>query len=481
RLRADQEPSSQRRTKLKFHSIHGVNIVREQSGSRVARTKSFGDGIAFSNRPIAIDELVSIRQTEVSDAWSGVLRVGLTSTDPATLRSRDLPQTVFPAWASKSGFWLRTLPDRYARQDCLLQFSLASSGVISYTVNGRSKGTFMESIDTTDPLWVVVDLYGKAKAIEFESVDLSPPTRDARQVLFAEQPVHSVQREFATRLRVASPPARPTPTNNSIFSSQAGGTNVTVTASLPPSRPTTSFVRPPSLRSLSIFGFTLGGGGGTAERAARAPSTTASTPTSSNSRPRPGRLPPIPNIPAPDTPLTLRRAFISRVAAPGAGDEEASRPPAAVMSSAAPAAAASMREELARLCYRSLSNFGDVVATNEEYMRLDRDLQAAATAQPQTTSSASSLASLAATALVRSSPPSSSQMTSATRANQPSPSSSRRCDDCAICMEAEVNAVIYRCGHMCACYDCAMKIKREGQGCPICRKPMIDVIKTYKS
>ncbi|GMR30439.1 hypothetical protein PMAYCL1PPCAC_00634, partial [Pristionchus mayeri] len=101
----------------------------------------------------------------------------------------------------------------------------------------------------------------------------------------------------------------------------------------------------------------------------------------------------------------------------------------------------------------------------------------------QTTSSASvsSWTGSFPSALARSPPPSSSQMTSTTREKQHSPSSSRSGDDCAICMEAEVNAVIYTCGHMCTCYDCAVKIQEVGNGCPICRKLIIDVIRTYKS
>lgn len=40
----------------------------------------------------------------------------------------------------------------------------------------------------------------------------------------------------------------------------------------------------------------------------------------------------------------------------------------------------------------------------------------------------------------------------------------------------------YSSGHMALCYPCAMKHWRGGNGvCPLCRAPIRDVIRTYKS
>ncbi|ESO95167.1 hypothetical protein LOTGIDRAFT_117454, partial [Lottia gigantea] len=54
--------------------------------------------------------------------------------------------------------------------------------------------------------------------------------------------------------------------------------------------------------------------------------------------------------------------------------------------------------------------------------------------------------------------------------------------ECSVCCERSVNSVLYTCGHMCMCFDCALIVKREKGGlCPICRQPIKDVIKTYRS
>ncbi|XP_061584806.1 E3 ubiquitin-protein ligase NEURL1-like [Cololabis saira] len=55
-------------------------------------------------------------------------------------------------------------------------------------------------------------------------------------------------------------------------------------------------------------------------------------------------------------------------------------------------------------------------------------------------------------------------------------------DECSICYENAVDAVIYACGHMCLCYSCGLRLKRTSNACcPICRREIRDVIRTYRS
>merc|ERR1719273_1076281 len=50
-------------------------------------------------------------------------------------------------------------------------------------------------------------------------------------------------------------------------------------------------------------------------------------------------------------------------------------------------------------------------------------------------------------------------------------------DLCKICMDMETNSVILEYGHLAACFECAQKLLR----CPICRKSISRVVKTFKS
>ncbi|KAJ1430519.1 Zinc finger, RING-type [Sesbania bispinosa] len=51
--------------------------------------------------------------------------------------------------------------------------------------------------------------------------------------------------------------------------------------------------------------------------------------------------------------------------------------------------------------------------------------------------------------------------------------------NCCICHEKKVNSVLYRCGHMCACLKCANELQWNSGKCPICRAPIIDVVRVY--
>ena len=56
--------------------------------------------------------------------------------------------------------------------------------------------------------------------------------------------------------------------------------------------------------------------------------------------------------------------------------------------------------------------------------------------------------------------------------------------ECSVCLEQPIDCVLYTCGHMCMCYECAIGLHHasiEGGSCPICRQAIRDVIKIYRS
>ncbi|CAN0008302.1 unnamed protein product [Lampetra planeri] len=80
-------------------------------------------------------------------------------------------------------------------------------------------------------------------------------------------------------------------------------------------------------------------------------------------------------------------------------------------------------------------------------------------------------ATMAAVAVVAGAPP---------RGHGERASSPRGRGECTICFENPADSVIYTCGHLCLCYACGQRLRRQiNPACPICRRLIKDVIRTY--
>ena len=53
--------------------------------------------------------------------------------------------------------------------------------------------------------------------------------------------------------------------------------------------------------------------------------------------------------------------------------------------------------------------------------------------------------------------------------------------ECVICYESSVDCVLYSCGHMCMCFQCAVQQWGGAGECPLCRATIRDVIRTYRA
>lgn len=54
--------------------------------------------------------------------------------------------------------------------------------------------------------------------------------------------------------------------------------------------------------------------------------------------------------------------------------------------------------------------------------------------------------------------------------------------ECAICLEKEPDSALYPCGHMCMCYECAVSVQKQRSAlCPMCRQPIVDILKIYRN
>nr|GMD26663.1 putative E3 ubiquitin ligase [Ipomoea batatas]GMD97568.1 putative E3 ubiquitin ligase [Ipomoea batatas] len=50
---------------------------------------------------------------------------------------------------------------------------------------------------------------------------------------------------------------------------------------------------------------------------------------------------------------------------------------------------------------------------------------------------------------------------------------------CCICQDTKVDSLLYRCGHICTCFNCARQLQSGDGKCPICQAPILDVVRTH--
>ncbi|CAG9789866.1 unnamed protein product [Diatraea saccharalis] len=181
---------------LSFHNVHGENVRVSRDGSVARRVESFCKGVAFSARPVRVNEKVCLRFVEISNSWSGVIRFGFTSNDPAAL-THSLPKYACPDLTNKPGNWAKALGERFCEKDNILHYYVNSAGDVHFGINGEDKGLFFTGVDTRNPLWALVDVYGNCTAVQFADPRVPNQVRRPNQSPVEEERLISGMRSLS--------------------------------------------------------------------------------------------------------------------------------------------------------------------------------------------------------------------------------------------------------------------------------------------
>lgn len=166
---------------LLFHpSTKGSQIIMDLSQRTVKRQASFCNAITFSNRPIAVYEQVRLKITKKQCCWSGALRLGFTSKDPSRINPDSLPKYACPDLVSQSGFWAKALPEELSNEGTVVSFWVDKKGRVFYRINQSSPMLFFSGVHMFEPLWALIDVYGLTRGVqlldsEMVSVDTLRP------------------------------------------------------------------------------------------------------------------------------------------------------------------------------------------------------------------------------------------------------------------------------------------------------------------
>ncbi|XP_014641698.1 PREDICTED: E3 ubiquitin-protein ligase NEURL1B [Ceratotherium simum simum] len=446
-------PGPERRPVLgeapRFHAqAKGKNVRLDGHSRRATRRNSFCNGVTFTQRPIRLYEQVRLRLVAVRPGWSGALRFGFTAHDPSLMSAQDIPKYACPDLVTRPGYWAKALPENLALRDTVLAYWADRHGRVFYSVNDGEPVLFHCGVAVGGPLWALIDVYGitdEVQLLESAFADTLPPARLS-------------QARFSACLPPSSHDAANFDNNeleNNQVVAKLGSLFVEV------GRP--GLAAPGAL----AFGITSCDPGGL----------------------RPAELPADPDA------LLDRKEYwvVARAGPVPSGGDALSftlRPGGDVL------LGVNGRPRGRLLCVdttQALWAFFAVRGGAAGQLRLLGTLQSS----PATTSPSGSLSgsqddsdSDMAFSVNQSSSASESSLVTAPSSplsppvspvfSPPEPAGSKN-GECTVCFDGEVDTVIYTCGHMCLCHSCGLRLKRQARACcPICRRPIKDVIKIYR-
>uniref|UniRef100_A0A8C5MQD9 Uncharacterized protein n=1 Tax=Leptobrachium leishanense TaxID=445787 RepID=A0A8C5MQD9_9ANUR len=160
--------SSEAQGGISFHAaVRGQHIAFGPCNHHVERIQSFHNGLLFSDRPLHPKEKLWVRIALDEVRWYGGLRLGFTSVDPNSLNPRTLPPFACPDLAKMEGFWAACIPEELCQVGSLMSFWVNRKGqAFCQGENDRQPRKILKGISRKVPLWAIVDVYGRTKAIQ---------------------------------------------------------------------------------------------------------------------------------------------------------------------------------------------------------------------------------------------------------------------------------------------------------------------------
>lgn len=162
---------------MRFHGrVHGSSVRVTPDGlgaSRLPGAPPFS-ALLTSRDPLAPGAWHSLLLSQTSQ-WIGCLRLGCSRLPPEALEglvseenaAKGLPKFASPDWSNRAGLWLRPVTDLLflAEGEAKLNFNVNSAGQLHFYVNGAHKGHLFADLPVTEPLWLLLELFGDSQSV----------------------------------------------------------------------------------------------------------------------------------------------------------------------------------------------------------------------------------------------------------------------------------------------------------------------------
>lgn len=167
---------------IPFHRTKGRNV--SLSSDRYVATRAdteFCQGYVFTARPLRIGEKITVQILRTDHVYVGALALGLTSCDPASLQSTDLPDDS-DMLLDRPEYWVvsKDVASTPVRGD-EISFCVTANGEVQISKNG-GPATIVMHVDQSLQLWAFLDVYGSTQSVRLFSQPMSPamPTSPRR-------------------------------------------------------------------------------------------------------------------------------------------------------------------------------------------------------------------------------------------------------------------------------------------------------------
>lgn len=175
-----------------FHSVHGKNIKLSADSSQARRIDGFCQAITFSNNPLVPLQRITFlvgsefdppvnRSKKINSkksAWNGNLRIGLTTKNPVSLISSELPEFSYPTLLNTEGFWITCVKSSYLRNGNRISLVLDKNNCLQLEINYVVKAVLFANssvpVSLNTKLWLILDLYGSTNVVQFLPSDDTP-------------------------------------------------------------------------------------------------------------------------------------------------------------------------------------------------------------------------------------------------------------------------------------------------------------------
>lgn len=432
---------------LPFHTARGRNIRFSPDNLIASRTENdFCQGYVFTSRPIQTDETIVIQILKTDHTYVGSMALGLTSCNPAALNQNDLPDDS-NFLLDRPEYWVVNkdfaLPCNKGDE---ISFCVSAVGEVTISKNCGAPVLLMH-VDYRLRLWAFFDVYGSTRSVRcFQQIFQNSASPQIAAVAAASaHRTSNLSSSDSINTLVSHHSANLVNPNH--HSSHHALSAAPSTASMNVNELLHSTHLLSSIKA--SFNSASALDGGASSRAIQNVGKIYLPSSSDMIQVQPGgtvlvvNLPPAAATAAAATSLSHELDYRSQ-------NEEVKRhnvPSTSSISSSSPNVSSSMFKN-----------------QSQQQLAIEANQLLLGTATKNASSSSSTMSM-------------SKQSLNEKKMEKELTTSS----ECTICYEKNIDSVLYMCGHMCMCYECAIEQWR-GAGCgqcPLCRAVIRDVIRTY--